>query len=80
MNASYQRDYAKTLFELLRLRQWKKLSEQELADLDACLGVATKDYGQSWVDSLIQQAAAAPEFPAIPKPEEIGVSRGGKSQ
>ncbi len=77
---SHQRDYVMTFRELLRLRQWKKLSEQELKQMNVCLTAAAKDYGQPWVDTLIEQAAAAPEFPAIPKPEEIGVSRGGKSQ
>lgn len=70
VNTKFSTVYAKTLYEMLRMRKWKKLSSKEESELVSLLADASGDYGEDWLKSVQSQAADAAEFPKAQTLEE----------
>ena len=71
INTTFSTIYAKTLYEMLRMRKWKKLTTEEDAQLDSAILSATDDYGLPWMKKLESDVERAAEYPPAKTLEEF---------
>ena len=60
---AYEKYPAKVMFEMLRLKKWKKLSSDDLLELEQWESFATTENGERWTREVEKLVETAPEFP-----------------
>lgn len=55
--------YIKTLYEMLRMKKWKKLSKDQEVEVTQVLANAIADFGEAWLKEVESAASNAAEFP-----------------
>jgi tetratricopeptide (TPR) repeat protein len=60
---AYAKYPAKVMFEMLRLKKWKKLNSDDQTELEQWKSFATTENGESWIREVEQLVESAPEFP-----------------
>ncbi|MCE9527849.1 MAG: serine/threonine-protein kinase [Planctomycetales bacterium] len=69
-DAAYKRHEMKTFHEMLRLKKWNKLGQEQQEDLVYWLDFATTANGEPWVMAIEKQAATSAEYPQALRLEE----------